>query len=354
MTRATTTAAMLSVLTLAAAGCVVPPGRAMEQQIESLGAWDDPGEVIIEVNGRGITRGDFYQRLLEKFGARVLLSGVIKEELFLQEAERLGLEPSEEQVRREVERRIAFEAEQAGGQAELESIYRREGWTLDDIKKDYASRIRAEQLIINVIQANRVIDEPTLRKYWRETYARDRYRISHILYRYRERGMPEDLVARKKHEAMQKALRTVQRVRDGEDFASIARNESDDEMTRAQGGDSGLWVGVEDMAPTVAQAVLTLDQGDVSDPLDVEELGSILVFHMTMKKPNRSYDECRDELAEELRTKIPDVQEIESALQRLASRSRIKLFGNPVTGFHEGPVDVPGAPGRPGGERRGR
>ena len=80
----------------------------------------------------------------------------------------------------------------------------------------------------------------------------------------------------------------VQQLRDGADFAELARSHSGDK-TAEQGGDMGyLHRGM--LAEPAEKAIAELDIGGVSDPLRVLE--GIAIFKVTERQPAqlRSYD----------------------------------------------------------------
>ena len=336
-------------------GCTQPPMTHIAEQVERLEAepWADPDAVIVEIDGTEITRGDYYHRVLEKFGTRLMLAGIIKEELFLQEAKRLGLEVTDDEVEADVKKRINLEAERAGGRENLEEIYRRDELTIEDLKKDVAPQIRLEKLIVKVVQAKRVIDEAALRARYKETYADTRYKLSHVAYNYARPDTPADVAARNKPDAVAKAVRAVQQARNGADFARIARAESDDAATRDRGGDMG-YVSIAKLSnphdAKLRKVVLGLEEGEVSEPIEIEFTRSIHVFKLIEKVEHRGFAEVAAELRKELETRIPMREEIEAVLVRLAQKADVRILGTPAGGFYKesidagGPFRSPGAP----------
>ena len=310
-------------------GCPLPPHQKVNREMRELSErpWADPGEVIVEVNDRQITRGDFYGRILEKFGARILLSGVIKEELFFQEVERRGITVSGVDISKELDNRIALEAREAGGIDKLEAIYEQEGLRLEDVKMDYTKKIESELLIQKTIQSMRVIDERALREYYQKTYAKTRYHVRHILYMYRPGDqIPDDVVALKKQEALEKAYRAKARIAQGTDFGEVAREESEDPNTWRNGGDLGVIDADTHMVARIRNAVFSLKPGEVSDPVDFEEVGTVHLFEMKEVLNHKSFAESRQTLIEEMQTRKPEFEEIMQVLQRLKSEAKIKIF----------------------------
>lgn len=86
----------------------------------------------------------------------------------------------------------------------------------------------------------------------------EQWKVRHILFQARD----ADAVA----EALAEARLLLARLREGEDFAKLARVHSDDELTRVKGGDFG-WLGPGDTIPEFEEAVSDLDLEVFSEPV---------------------------------------------------------------------------------------
>ena len=215
----------VGVLPLVAACRFHGGGRVRTDSLKALETepWGQPDAVVAEVNGRPITRGEFYVRVLRRFGTERLLHGVIKEELFLQEAERLDIRVSSEQRDARVERIFSRMKHEAGGLQQLEEQYRREGLSLATVRRDIAREVATQLLIGEVTKAMRNIDDEVIREYYKNTYRHKRYMTRQIAYAfYTEPGEPPETEQRRKMEARSKALRAVDHLRKGEDFEAMA------------------------------------------------------------------------------------------------------------------------------------
>src|SRR5690606_26384477 len=146
------------------------------------------------------------------------------------------------------------------------------------------------------------VDEATIRDYYEQR--RNEFRTeeeraaSHILI---TAGAGEtDEEARARAEAL------VERIRAGEDFAALAAEHSDDPGTASSGGDLG-WItrGMLDSAFTDALYELA-EVGDVSDPVKTDFGWHIIRFNAVRPGEERSFEEVRDQLAEEYRIERVD------------------------------------------------
>ena len=317
---------------LCAAGCrfTGDPQPIMELEQEP---WGKPHEVLVEVNGRPVTRGEFYVRVLRRFGTAKLLSGVIKEELFLQEAERMGLQVSRAEIDEKVDAILAELATEAGGEQQLEEQYQREGLSLQSARRDLAREVSTQLLIGKVCQSRRTIDDNVLQEYYKQTYRHRRFFARQIAYSYlADPSASDNERKRRRMEAENRAVRAADRVRSGADFAALARAESEDPVTAPRGGELGPVHEETPMKyPQFKEAIFALAPGDVSEPIENPD-GGFHVFTVDRIISSESFADCRDRMAAELRSLDPDVREIESVLRDLQSRGNIRVHGLPFVG----------------------
>ena len=79
-------------------------------------------------------------------------------------------------------------------------------------------------------------------------------------------------------EAKAKAEKLVDEVRAGADFAKLVQSESDDETTKAKGGDFGVWKMSDNLPNDLRAAVMGLQQGEVSKP--IRQPGGYYIMHV--------------------------------------------------------------------------
>jgi parvulin-like peptidyl-prolyl isomerase len=316
--------------------CVIRPAQQDDaEELRTLedAPWGDPDVVIATVNDSTITRGEYYRRVLERFGTLSILGGVLKDELFRQEAERRVITVSDQEIAAFVNDRLMDDASKLAmdmpgdvsperAVAELERLYSQEGLSLDDVRHDYSRQ--AEQQLLNdkVVKALRTIDDDSLRKHYHDTWAQTRYGVSHIAYSYAPGGAPDEI---RRQECLEKALRAKREVTGGRPFAEVAQVESEDDMTRRQGGKIGYVTLEMPMHPVMRDAIERLGEGETSDPLDNPEIGSVHLFRVDEVLPHRAFDEVREAMVQEIQDTPPEPQEIMEALRKLQERSNIEV-----------------------------
>lgn len=100
--------------------------------------------------------------------------------------------------------------------------------------------------------------------------------------------------------ATAKAEAALARIRGGEAFEAVAKEVSEDVVTKARGGEGGFWAqGMKE--PAVEDAVFHLDPGAVAGPVRTER--GVELFKVLERKPaaTKSLDEVRDEIVSVLK-----------------------------------------------------
>lgn len=101
-------------------------------------------------------------------------------------------------------------------------------------------------------------------------------------------------------ESDEQAQALYKRLQEGEDFAELAQEHSQDELSRSRGGQIG-WVAEEDLPEDLAALVFSLEPGKVSEPIKTER--GIYLLDVQELEPARlqSLEEVRDQVAEQAR-----------------------------------------------------
>jgi len=106
---------------------------------------------------------------------------------------------------------------------------------------------------------------------------------------------PENDSEEAHQKALEKAQAIYQQLKQGADFTELAKAESQDPGSAAQGGDLGR-VAQGVMVPEFNQALFSMDYDQISEPVKTQ-----FGYHIIKTAPYPAYDEIKDELAQELR-----------------------------------------------------
>ena len=169
------------------------------------------------------------------------------------------------------------------------------------------------------IGKNAKVDEADVRKYFEAHKAEfEQVRARHILIRVQ--GSPAAVRPGQRDlteaEALAKAQDLRKRIEAGEDFAQLARKESDDAGSGANGGDLGFFRHGQ-MVPSFEQAAFALQPGDLSEPVK-----SPFGYHVIKveAKESKSFEDVRPELERRMRP-----EQAQKALEELQKKSQVVL-----------------------------
>lgn len=119
--------------------------------------------------------------------------------------------------------------------------------------------------------------------------SRDQSEATETVTEYHARGLMvrvTDLVTREQARQKIDALRA--RIQNGEEFADVAREASDDQITRNQGGDMG-WFPLNAWGQAVANVLTALNDGELSEPFP-----SDVGWHLIQRLETREQDITRE------------------------------------------------------------
>jgi peptidyl-prolyl cis-trans isomerase C len=171
--------------------------------------------------------------------------------------------------------------------------------------------------VFNEMLTKAPVDDAALQKYyddhkneWEQAQAR------HVLVRFK--GSPVPIRAGQKELSDEEALAKVQglrkRLAGGEDFATIAKAESDDQGSGANGGDLGTFKrGM--MVEAFDKAAFSLPVGEISEPLKTQ-FGYHLI--QVQKRDNKSFADAKPEIENKVR---PDVAK--NAVEALVKKTSV-------------------------------
>ncbi|HET9046063.1 MAG TPA: peptidylprolyl isomerase [Casimicrobiaceae bacterium] len=153
------------------------------------------------------------------------------------------------------------------------------------------------------------------------------------------------LKGRTSDEALDIAKKAHARVVAGEDFAKVAREMSDDPVTRDKGGALPL-IAAKDLEPTYAAAVFALSRpGEISEPIKARAAYHVVRLEELRPAEIPPFDQVRDRIIDELRNKYiaeqrearlrsiyadPNLEVNQAAVDALVKHEDPKLFKPPV------------------------
>lgn len=267
------------------------------------------------------------ERFLRENNARIL-NDAIEELLLVQRAEELGLRLRPEYVQdvlESIKKENNIESDDA-----LRDQLRREGMTLDDLKRNIQHSILKRQVLSSELEAKANVSEAD---------ARADYEARKAEYTRPATVHLEEILVKSEEgkDALAEARALVARARAGEDFAALARDHSD-ATTRGAGGDLGT-LSRGELNPGIEAALSTLTPGDVSEPLDTGD--GYRVFRLVEKTEGSvvPFEQVREEIERRL-AQEHYAKEYDAYIEGLRKNATVDIR------VREVPLQVmPGAPG---------
>ena len=101
-------------------------------------------------------------------------------------------------------------------------------------------------------------------------------------------------------ESLERAQALYKRFQGGEDFADLAREHSQDELSRERGGGVG-WVALEDLPEDLGSFVFSLEAGKVSEPVSTKRGFYLLDVEEIKPARLKPFEDVRDQVTEQVR-----------------------------------------------------
>jgi peptidyl-prolyl cis-trans isomerase C len=238
-----------------------------------------PGTVLAKVNGVAITRGDrdrALQEILAQGGGRggqqptpemmpqmenAALDQLINIEVLYQKGKKLTVKDLEQKV----DEKVGQTRKQFPSQADFEKALKGANITENKLKDLARRNIVIDNLMQKEVFSKITVTEADAKKFYDDNPDKfkmpERTQASHILISADQKATPED-----KKKAKEKAEAIRKRVAKGEDFAAVAKAESNC-PSAAKGGDLGYF-GKGQMVPEFEKAAAALKLGELSDVVE--------------------------------------------------------------------------------------
>ncbi|MDQ6677773.1 MAG: peptidylprolyl isomerase [Acidobacteriota bacterium] len=261
-----------------ASSLLAPPAAATAKPVPS-----DPNQVILTIGDEKMTLGQ-YNALVDTLPAQYQTAarGPQKRQI----AERLAQLRimSKEAEKRNIDKTPAVKEQLA---------FQRENILANALYQEFAK--------------NAKIDDATARKYYDDH--KSEYETAtgrHILIRYKGSAVPLRPGSKEltEDEALAKAQEVRKKLEAGADFATLAKAESDDTGSGANGGDLGTFKHGQ-MVPAFEQAAFALPVGKLSEPVKTQ-----FGYHLIKldKKESKTFEEAKPEITEKLGPEIAKKQ----------------------------------------------
>lgn len=216
------------------------------------------------------------------------LDELIMEELLLQKAKSLKLEPKESDLKTQVDKYYNDMKTQLGGESKFKTALKQAGFTETSLKEYYKTRIIIGKVSDYIVKNVKVSDDKVKEEYdlnkFKYTESPDTMHLQHILVKTEDEA---------------KAVKA--RIDKGEDFATVAKQVSIDTGTKDKGGDLGdVQYFDSGMVAEFITAAMKLKAGEVSGPVKSQYGYHIIKCINRKEYPFKKFDAVKDEIKKNL------------------------------------------------------
>lgn len=247
------------------------------------------------------------------------LQPLIDLQLQLAQAKKLNLQASEEDVNFHMER---LKEDNRLSDAQLQDMLQSRGMTMESYRKQIRESLLVSKVVNAEVRSRLVILETELQEAYEQRQSQYRVAgeltVSHILFL-----VPEGAAAEPEKRVKAKAAEVLQQLRDGRDFAALAREYSEGPSAERDGLLGTFRTG--ELLPGFEEAVAGLQPGDISDLVRTQVGWHIIRLESRKAGGHQPFEEVREELRSELsRTKTE--KKYMEWLESLRQQSYIKIL----------------------------
>ncbi len=183
----------------------------------------------------------------------------------------------------------------------------------------------SQEYLKNVVTAGVTVPEVDLKKaykeYEKEFLLPEQAKVRHILIAAEQTAARDE-----KEKARNRAESILQRIRKGEDFAALAREVSDDQMSSAQGGELAPFTAGKTNAVEFEKAAFALKDGQLSDVVETRYGFHIIKMIEHREKRTAPFNEVRDIIFNKLKLDL-DQKKIQEYVEMVTKDAGLRITG---------------------------
>jgi peptidyl-prolyl cis-trans isomerase SurA len=245
---------------------------------------------------------------------RKALDDLIESRLVMQQAAELKLSVQSEEVDRAIEE---VKKQNKLDDATFVEALKQQGFTMEGYRKNLRRQILGLKVINTAVRSRVSVSDDEVKTYYnqntRQLEGQTNAHLRQVLV-----SVPTDAPAAEADRRKKVALKVVELARAGKSFVELAKAYSDDEMTKADGGDLG-WVGPGVLQDALEQEVAGMVKGDVRGPVRTARGWHVLQLVERQAAAVRPLEEVKDQIRKQLYD-----QQVEKATQAWIKELRKK------------------------------
>ncbi|WP_035802883.1 peptidylprolyl isomerase [Deferrisoma camini] len=302
-----------------------------------------PDAPVAVVNGQPVTKAEFDRAMsayLRRF--RQLTGGMhggvsqpnekMKEDVLRQLVDRTLLyQEAKKKPVDDLDAKVAEELKGIKGRFPDEATYQKalesEQLTEDSLKDLIAQQVLVRHYVETEIQPSVKVSDDEVKKFYEDNQDKfatpEQVRASHILIRTDPSASEADRkAAREKAEALRK------RAAAGEDFATLAKENSEDPGSAPNGGDLGFFTR-DRMVKPFADAAFALEKGKVSDVVETRFGYHVIKVTDRKEATQQKFEDVKESIAQYLKARALD-QAVQAKLAELRKSAKVDVVASPL------------------------
>jgi len=240
--------------------------------------------------------------------------GLAEKKLALRAATNAGVVISQS----ELDSLIKIHFTRYGGEERYKQLLMQNSIDLEFVKNDLRNSLLIQHYFEDKIAKDIQVSEADIQQVYQQEFMQDKFAtVRHILLMTRGKNEAEKAALRQKMEGLR------QRALQGEDFAQLARQYTEDPGSKENGG---LYTNFQrgDMVKAFDDAAFTVPIGEISDIIETE-FGYHILKVIDRKKVGKSLDELRPQIIQKLRQQKEETA-LKEHIESLVTESEYKLL----------------------------
>jgi len=258
----------------------------------------------------------------EPIDERTVLNQMIESKLFEQEANRRGITVSKEELDASIEQ---VRNKHNLNEDQMEEVLKKQNLTPESFREQWRVQALGNKLLESQLKNKIVVTDDEIEEYYKENYGTTDFTgdYSGITEETEEEvEVAHILISPDTPGAQDRAIEVAELAKSGNDFASLAREYSDDSFTADKGGNLGSFK-KGDLIEPLEIAVERTPEGKVSGPVQ-SPAGYHIIKVLNRTKPSSNEKEKKSE--DETYISDSDRQEIRQILHRQKAEEQLRTW----------------------------
>jgi len=206
--------------------------------------------------------------------------------------------------------------------ATFRSALEQQGFTMEGYRKTLKKQILELKVVNTAVRSRVTVSDDEVKTYYKQNeklVSGDRQsHLRQILVAVPDKASADDAAAKKRV-----ATKVVELARGGTSFVELAKQYSDDDGTKASGGDLG-WVGKGVLVDALDEAMASMEPNDVRGPIRTDRGWVVLQLVERKSGDIKPYEEIKEQLRKQLYDQQVDKAQ-QSWLRELRKKAHVDI-----------------------------